>query len=156
MCKLQVSVAGILLLSCALGFGCNARPQTAVEPPSIAPLPGTPDTAYPPDVRVSPHGRVRPTLAATTDTEEVHYSNTDTGTEADYDLEVDRDEEGHIERINFPTGGWKEIRGEVIDNEDGTETYTDERSHEFTVTKPDEIAEAQKKKAEEDGDEPSE
>lgn len=74
-------------------------------------------------------------MAATTDEKEVEYHNPSTGTDTTNDLEVDRDANGNVERINFPTGGWKEVRGEMVDNADGTETYTDEQGHEYTVKK---------------------
>ena len=65
----------------------------------------------------------------------MEYHNPSTGTDTTNDLEVDRDASGNVERINFPTGGWKEVRGEMVDNGDGTETYTDEHGCEYTVKK---------------------
>lgn len=63
------------------------------------------------------------------------YHNTHTGTTSEYDLEVDRDFDGRVQRINFPNGGWLEVSGEGIDNGDGTETFEDRDGKEYTVTK---------------------
>lgn len=83
--------------------------------------------------RVSPHGHVAPTEVASTSTEQVDYFNPNTGTSSTYELEVDRDTEGNIERINFPNEGWLEIDGQTTDNGDGTETYTNEHGAQYTI-----------------------
>lgn len=84
------------------------------------------------DNRISPHGRVRPTLAASTIVAPVHYRNSNTGKESDYECDIDLDSEGRVQRINWPTGGWLEARG-LVDNGDGTQTITTDRGYEYTV-----------------------
>lgn|GEM_PF-2061082 len=128
--RLREFAGACLLLS--LLAGCD----DADKPTGPAPPAGAVGTSYPPDDRVSPNGKVRPTLSATTDNEDVHYHNPNTGTDSDYTLEVDRDADGKVERINFPNGGWREIDGDVVDNGDGTETYTADDGAEYTITKP--------------------
>lgn len=88
------------------------------------------------DTRISSNGRSRPTLAYTTESADVDYYNPDTGTRSTYTLEVDRDSDGTLQRINFPSSGWLEVAGEAVDNGDGTETFVDDRGREFTVTRP--------------------
>lgn len=89
------------------------------------------------DTRVSPNGYSRPTLPDSTTVDHVEYNNPKTGTHSDYDLEVDRDSDGNVQRINFPNGGWKEVDGQGVDNGDGTETFTDDRGYQYTVSKSD-------------------
>lgn len=83
--------------------------------------------------RVSPHGVVAPSTAATSNMETVEYYNPNTGVRSTYELEVDRDSEGHVERINFPNEGWIEIDGDTTKNADGSETYTNEHGAEYTI-----------------------
>jgi hypothetical protein len=73
------------------------------------------------------------TDASTTSTELVEYDNPNTGTHSDYELDVDRDSDGTIERINFPNGGWREVDGDVERNPDGSETYTSSDGIMYTV-----------------------
>lgn len=87
------------------------------------------------DTRTSPNGYKRPTLPASTTDDTVTYHNSHTGTTSEYDLEVDRDYEGRVERINFPNGGWLEVSGEGVDNGDGTETFHDRDGKEYTFSK---------------------
>lgn len=126
--------------------GCGDSSSISDPPPSAI----SNARSYPPDGRVSPNGYTRPTLAATTDTESVEYHNPKTGTTSDYDLEVDRDADGKIERINFPSGGWKEVDGDVTDNGDGTETYTDENGVEYTIKKPSDLKDREEKNGDDD------
>jgi len=123
MTRLALLVATLLLVG-----GCSQSESTSkyVEQTPAGPV----------DTRVSPHGLTRPTLASTTDEEHVEYHNPHTGTTSDYDLEVDRDSDGKVERINFPNEGWLEINGDTVDNGDGTETYTKDDGTEYTITKP--------------------
>lgn len=64
---------------------------------------------------------------------DVGYYNPSTGYGADYTLDVDRDSDGEVERINFPNGGWEDDFVSKDDNGDGTSTLTDEDGREFTV-----------------------
>lgn len=108
----------------------TAAPIVApIAPSGAAPIVQTEDGLR----RVSPHGVVAPTPADTTEVDEVDYDNPNTGTQSTYELEVDRDAEGNVERINFDNGGWREVDGETVDNGDGTETYTADDGAEYTI-----------------------
>jgi len=123
----------LLALSLALSLiGCEA----ASRPIGPAPNAGSIGTNYPTDNRVSPHGHIRPTLAASTQTEDVEYYNSNTGTRSHHRLKVDRDARGDVERINFSNGGWKEVKRDLRRNANGTETYVDERGREYTMKRP--------------------
>jgi hypothetical protein len=87
-------------------------------------------------------GAVAPLTVAATGVEKVEYKNPETGAHSEYDLEVDRDSEGRIERVNFPNGGWQEIEGDPVDNGDGTETFTDSQGREYTIHRPDPTVDA--------------
>ena len=65
----------------------------------------------------------------------VHYNNPSTGTNADYDLDVDYDGSGNVDRITFPSGGHiSEYHiTEQTHNGDGTITVITDRGQEFTV-----------------------
>lgn len=58
------------------------------------------------DQRVSPNGLKRPSVPQFVSLETVRYENK--GTVSEYQLEIDWDEFGYPERINFPSGGWLE------------------------------------------------
>ena len=77
---------------------------------------------------------------ASTSTEDVGYYNPNTGYEANYDLEVDHNPDGTVDRINFDNGGY--IGSHHItdqeDNGDGTVTVHTDRGQEFTVEKGEE------------------
>lgn len=126
MLTLRNALLAFICLFASLACG---GPKPSGPPPAA----GSVGTTYPDDPRVSPHGKVRPSLSASTNIEEVEYYNPSTGTRSDYQLEVDRDADGNIERINFPNGGWKEIDGEASKNGDGTETYVDSHGVEYTI-----------------------
>jgi hypothetical protein len=80
----------------------------------------------------SPHGLYRPSVPSTITNEEVSYYNPNTGTSSTYSLDVDRDDHGDIQRVNFENGGWLEIDGMLSENYDGSETYTSESGAEYT------------------------
>jgi len=83
--------------------------------------------------RVSPHGVMAPSTPASSGIETVEYFNPNTGTTSEYELEVDRDSDGRIQRINFPNEGWIEIDGDTVKNGDGSETYTRYDGAEYTI-----------------------
>jgi hypothetical protein len=85
------------------------------------------------DTRVSSHGKTRPTIASSTEFEDVEYFNPETGTRSTYNVEVDRDSDGTVQRINWPNSGWLEISGDTVDNHDGTETFTRDDGCEYTL-----------------------
>jgi hypothetical protein len=131
------------ILGFAFGFlvlaGCqeSTDPSTDLAKPPSLNSSVVPDPVYKPDVRESVTGKKRPSLAAVTATESVGYYNPETGTQSTYELDVDRDADGTLQRVNFPNSGWLEVNGEAIDNGDGTETFTDDEGREYTISKPD-------------------
>lgn len=84
------------------------------------------------DSRMSPNGRVRPTLASTTIWARIDYYNPNTGTMSTYRCEVDLNIQGHVQRINWPNGGWLEA-DDLIENADGTQTIIRRNGAEYTV-----------------------
>ena len=68
----------------------------------------------------SSHGKTPPAIAWSTELELVSYYNSDTGARSEAMVEVDRNSEGHAERINWPNTGWIEVDGEYDDRGDGT------------------------------------
>lgn len=65
----------------------------------------------------------------------VEYYNPNTGKTAEYDLEVEYDGGGDVERIDFPSGGYI-AQHHITDqthNGDGTITVTTDRGQEYTV-----------------------
>jgi hypothetical protein len=69
--------------------------------------------------------------------EEVGYYNPKTGYKSDYDLDVDHNSDGTVDRINFDNGGY--IGSHHIthqeDNGDGTVTVHTDKGQQFTVDK---------------------
>jgi hypothetical protein len=65
----------------------------------------------------------------------VQYHNRDTGTDAEYDLDVEYDGSGDVDRIIFPSGGYisEHHITDQTHNGDGTITVTTDRGQEFTV-----------------------
>lgn len=127
--------AACFVLFCA---GCGEPSTTSVDAQSS-------DSSYqgtsryieetpegPVDTRVSSHGKHRPTIAWSTEEELVSYYNPNTRTESEYEVEVDRGEDGHAQRINWPNSGWLEVDGELEDNGDGTCTHITDDGAEYT------------------------
>ena len=84
------------------------------------------------DPRVSPNGKVRPTISSTTVWATIDYYNPNSGTTSTYRCEVDLDNSGRVLRINWRNGGWLEA-DDLTENADGTQTITRSDGAEYTV-----------------------
>ena len=128
---LTVLPAIFCLVSACQSANPKQAPLSAENPPATSTLtmPEQSKNEYT-DVR-----RTVETPATDNQTGAVHYYNPRTGTNAEYDLDVDYDGSGDVEQITFPKGGYisEHHITDQTHNGDGTITVTTDRGQEFTV-----------------------
>ena len=119
----------VLLGACHSSTTSEIPTNTAPTYQNTTPIPEPAKPDYPTAASAEPSAAGNNNLGT------VHYENPNTSTTANYDLEVEYDGSGDVERIIFPSGGYigQHHITDQTHNGDGTITITTDKGQEFTI-----------------------